>query len=164
MPGNTISFKVDRGRILQKWKPVLEKVFENVKYLLPYVEEEIAYQIEVFSYNEQIPAFLTPLTPPPSLPNGFGQDSKLPQFVANIKVYLEDTIPDYYMDNIEVGLNPFSGQLVYKYKGELLNLKDLQKAKIDEYLSDIDFYSIFEQLYDTDAKTLLRKKKLEKLK
>lgn len=152
--------QIDRARNLRKWSPVIEHLFEGVGYLLPYISEEIAYHLEMRQYFNQLNDFM--ITQPANIPAP--ESEKLAQFAKNIKTYIEKTVPTTYIYPIELGLNPMSGNLVYKYNGEYLDLKSYQAKSVEKYLKDIDFFNVIGQLYNTDPDILLRKLKLERLK
>jgi len=116
--------------------------------MIPFIREEISYQLELKNL-----LFLKS-----------DNRVKLPIFLDNIKTYILETIPYYYIKDIKVAVNPFNGEVVFEYNGTFLNIKSLQKEKINQYLIDIDFINAIDKLYDKNPNILLRKLKLKKIK
>jgi len=149
---------LERYKITQKWSPVIDSMFNDIKYMISYIKDDVAYQLELKSHKENNGKTTTsPLFPDSPVP-------KLGVFANNIKTYILETIPDYYIENVEVAVNPFNSEILFKHNGKFLNLKDVRKESITKYLKDIDFVNVINELYDKKPKVFVRKLKLEKLK
>lgn len=140
--------QIDRHIATKKWCSIIDNTFSDIKYMIPFIREEISYQLELKNL-----LFLKS-----------DNRVKLPIFLDNIKTYILETIPYYYIKDIKVAVNPFNGEVVFEYNGTFLNIKSLQKEKINQYLIDIDFINAIDKLYDKNPNILLRKLKLKKIK
>lgn len=120
-------------RITQKWSPIIDNIFREIKYMIPYIRDDVAYQLELKSYNESVGIFLE------------DRDvSNVAVFADNIKTYLTETIPNYYIENVDVSVNPFNGDMLFKHNGKcdhgskfqpdwtkFVSLKEYRKLKLD---------------------------------
>ena len=146
---------IDRKIAIQKWKPVLETVFIDIKYLIPFILEEVSYQLELKQTMIQTESFL----------ENIQENDKLPKFLKNIKIYLLENIPTTYLevDQMKQYINPMTCEILYKYNEKYLNIKSLQKETIQNFLIDIDFNNVIDKLYDNNPKKYIRKIKLKRL-
>jgi hypothetical protein len=83
--------------------------------------------------------------------------------VKNIHTYLIANIPIVYLEDVKISVNPMNGDILYKYKNNFLDIKSLQKQRIEDFLLEIDFNNVIDKLYNNDPKRYIRKTKLLKL-
>jgi hypothetical protein len=157
----------DRHKIIQKWKPILDNIFSDIIYLLPYIENEVSYQMELKQNIENTERYVNAYTTAIEYRHlGIGDSNeviKLPLFLKKIHIYLTENIPATYMEDIKTCVNPMTGEILYKYNGKFLSIKALQKQRIEDFLIDIDFNNVIDKLYDNDPKKYIRKIKLKRL-
>lgn len=155
-----MEININRAKAIQKWRPILESVFDDIKYLMPFIESEISYQLELIQSTRGIVVgILEPIKLPIKL-----EENKLPQFVKNIHTYLTANIPIVYLEDVKISINPMNGDILYKYKDNFLDIKSLQKQRIEDFLIEIDFNNVIDKLYNSNPKRYIRKVKLNKIK
>jgi len=147
----------DRNKIIQKWRPVIESVFSDIRYLIPYIEDEVSYQLELKRDLEGKEIYVNVYTAV------LEKENKLPKFLKNVHTYLIENIPTTYLENMTTCVNPMTGEILYKYKENFLDIKSLQKTRIQDFLLEIDFYNVAGKLYDNNPKKYIRQLKLKKL-
>lgn len=78
-----------------------------------------------------------------------------------MKMFLEHGIK---FEDVKISVNPMNGDILYKYKDNFLDIKSLQKQRIEDFLIEIDFNNVIDKLYDNNPKKYIRKVKLNKIK
>jgi hypothetical protein len=143
---------MDRSKILQKWRPVIDNIFSDIHYLIPFIEDVVSYQLELKHNVESYDIISYDII-----------SKKLPIFARNIHEYLVQNIPKTYLTDMKQYINPMTGEILYEYNGKFLSIKLLQKQRIEDFLIEIDFNNIIDKLYDNSPKKYIRKIKMNKI-
>jgi hypothetical protein len=156
-----MEININRAKAIQKWRPILESVFDDIRYLMPFIESEISYQLELKTHIR-----VTGICNGISINDDmdYSVRNKLPEFVKNIHTYLIENIPIVYLEDVKISVNPMNGDILYKYKDNFLDIKSLQKQRIEYFLIEIDFNNVIDKLYNSNPKKYIRKVKLNKIK
>lgn len=133
---------------MTKWIPLIDSYLCDIDYFVPFILEDIAVELEKRNIEE-------------SYLDYDKIKGKKPILMDRIKDYLISIMEDYYIEDVEMGVNPFSGKKVFKKNGKFLNIEELRSQRIKEFLKDINFSDVVTRLYNEETDVFIKKYRIK---